>query len=340
MEWVQGPSLREYLTRRGALSPHHAAELMRQVALGLSAAHAKNLIHGDIKPANILLEPIGQAISDSRAKEHQLQYRARLADFGLARPLTQSLASNHDQPDNVRFIGTPAYASPEQLLDGRQGDVASDIWSIGATLYHALVGTPPFAGRPDAIMRQMRIGDPRPLRRIDPRINRDLESICLKALAREPARRYPTAQAVADDLLRYLNGQPVAARPVSLPNRWVKSLKRHPLVSALVVLLCGTLLSGMVASNYFRLQAEANLDLAQENLAQAANQRDRARTVIQLLQGMITSADPNYGDREVTMRDALAGLERRILGDLSEQPDIEAELRSALGNMYFQPGGL
>lgn len=367
LEWISGPTLRELLAHKTALPPREAARLILHVARGLTSAHQHGFVHGDIKPANVMLEPIINSGINSRAasaksldssNKSRAEYslvtsncRAKLADFGLARRLSSSafrslesrvsVGLDSDMPAEdsdsrpTHFMGTPAYASPEQLLEGKFSSIASDIYSVGATLYHALVGAAPYSGRPHAIMRQMSSQDIQSPRKLDSRIPKDLESICLKALAYSPDRRYLTAMELADDLERFLDGHPVQARPISAPQRFVRMIQRRPLIASLIGLLAITLTSGIVISNAFRIRAEKNFRLASANLERAAAERDRAKAVINLLQGMISAADVNYGDRDVKLVDALTGLESRIANDLAEMPDIEADVSRTLGNMYF-----
>lgn len=204
MEWISGSSLRNYLMQRSGLKPTEAANIAYQIALGLKSAHRQGIVHGDIKPANVMLEPVEvdkeamptedrfpQAVWNFRTPLGKC--RAKLADFGLARlgNVQKEFDSELDTSAVAApvFAGTPAYACPEQLLERKPASAAGDIWSLGATLYHMLVGVPPYSGLPHAIVRQMRAGDPVSPRSIDSRIPRDLESICLKMLSRNPVGR-------------------------------------------------------------------------------------------------------------------------------------------------------
>lgn len=330
MEWINGPSLKEYLAEHGALAAKEAARIAREVALGLCAAHANDLVHGDIKPANIMLEPLPGGM------------RAKITDFGLARRLernsevlpgaldsdSESLGEKINRP---RFAGTPAYASPEQLLRGSPANEKTDVWMMGATLYHMLCGVPPFSGRPHTIARQMQAGSPTPPRSIDPRLPRDIESICLKALAINPAQRYISAAELAADLNRFLSNETVHARPLSRISKGIRFARREPLLASLVAGLLTVMLVGTFVSNHFRVRAEANL-------ASATLERDRALAVSNLMRGMISSSDTYSGDPNVKMIDALLGLESRLAIELVDQPAIEADLRSNLGAMFFSIG--
>ncbi len=229
MEWIRGPSLSKLIARRRRLPIRFTAEIIRQACLGLQDAHDAGLIHRDIKPANILLQ---------RKSSQNGSWRAKLVDFGLAR-LDDAELTVEDS-----LLGTPVYMSPEQLLHRSQLDRRSDIYSMGITLYELLVGEPPFRGTPHMIIRQIETQDPKPIRELDDRIAKDLESICMKAIAKEPRLRYVSAKEMADDLYRFLNGQPTIARPLPVWGRWVRWAARNrsmaaslATVTALVVLI-------------------------------------------------------------------------------------------------------
>jgi formylglycine-generating enzyme required for sulfatase activity len=240
MEWIRGPSLRSIIVRRRRLPPRFAAEVVRQATLGLQDAHRVGLIHRDIKPGNILLQ---------RKSSNQRPWRAKLVDFGLAR------SDESEQTLEESLIGTPAYMSPEQLHYQGKVDRRSDIYAMGITLYEVLVGEPPFRGAPHMILRQIERQDPRPPRELDDRIPKDLESICLKAISKDPQSRYQTATSLAEDLGRFLHGQPTLARPVTQLDQWYRWAKRNRrLAAALGAVACLTILiaiGSLIAAGVF-----------------------------------------------------------------------------------------
>jgi serine/threonine protein kinase len=226
MEYMAGPTLAEQIRAQQSLEPSVAAALVGQVARGLAAAHDAGLIHRDIKPSNILLEP-GTG-------------RAKITDFGLARLGGQASGTTHEGT----LAGTPTYMSPEQAqglstLDGR-----SDVYSLGATLYEALTGQAPFRGAPHMILQQVVGEEPRPPRQLNDRIPRDLETICLKCLEKEPSQRYAGALALAQDLERFLAGEPVRARPLGAPGRLSRWCRRKPVVAGLAMGLVSVFVLG------------------------------------------------------------------------------------------------
>jgi tetratricopeptide (TPR) repeat protein len=247
MEYVQGLTLAELIGSKERLAPRRVATLVAQVALALEAAHAAGLIHRDVKPSNILIE--------------EKTDRPKITDFGLAR--SQTVASGLTREGVV--AGTPTYMSPEQARGESQLDARTDVYSLGATLYEALTGEIPFRGAPHLVLRRVIEEDPRPPRQYSDQVPRDLETICLKAMAREPARRYQTAGAMAGDLQRWLGGEPILARPTGRFERGVLWCRRNPRVAGLAASLIVTLLVGFLAVVWQWRRAERNADRAELN---------------------------------------------------------------------------
>lgn len=260
MEFVRGESLSKRIQSGVALHPAEAGEIARQVALALDAAHRAKVTHRDVKPAHILMtDGIG-----AKNRERQAGVQVKLADFGLASAIERSDAtaseSNQsgstaapgnrlvDSPTRLtvtgQILGTPKYMSPEQAL-GSSTDTRTDIYSLGAVLYEMLTGLPPYQGIRDAvILRQIADKDPVPApTRRNPDIPRDLETITLKCLEKEPKRRYQTARDVADDLGLFLRGEPIKARPPALIELLWRWARRNPRVAMLYAIIAATLLT-------------------------------------------------------------------------------------------------
>jgi eukaryotic-like serine/threonine-protein kinase len=219
MGYVEGQSLADRLAG-GVLPPREAAELIRRVAVAVQYAHERGVIHRDLKPANILLDRSGNP---------------RVTDFGLAK----KVAGDSGLTGSGQIMGTPSYMPPEQA-GGKRGEVgpAADVYSLGATLYALAAGRPPFqaATAMDTVI-QVLSDEPAPPRRLNASIPCDLETICLKCLQKEPGKRYARAAALAEDLRRFLAGEPIAARPITGLERAIKWARRRPAIAALLGLV-------------------------------------------------------------------------------------------------------
>lgn len=210
MGFVDGASLQDGL-KSGPLAPREAAELLKRIAAGVEYAHRNGIVHRDLKPANVLIDQDGQP---------------RITDFGLAK--NTEIDSGLTATGQV--MGTPSYMPPEQAA-GNSSEIGprSDVYSLGAILYCLLTGRPPFqaAGMMDTLLQVLE-KDPVPPRQLNPAVNADLETICLKCLQKQPGKRYSTTAALIDDLDRYLDHRPIAARPVGQWERLWRWTKRHP----------------------------------------------------------------------------------------------------------------
>ncbi|MFO1458878.1 MAG: serine/threonine-protein kinase [Verrucomicrobiota bacterium] len=229
MELVEGRTLAD-LTRDGPLPPEEAARHTAGVAAAIAAAHARGIVHRDLKPSNVLVDTDGCP---------------RVTDFGLAKAIASpggsGAASSGRQPDESEMtrtgevVGSPGYLPPERVDPARGDDgFPGDIYSLGALLYHLITGRPPFAAATvTATLAQVLHEEPVPPRRLNSAIPRDLETICLKCLAKEPARRYPGAREVADDLQAFLAHRPIRARPAGAAERLRLWCRRKPASAAL-----------------------------------------------------------------------------------------------------------
>ncbi len=231
MKLLDGGNLHRHLDSLKG-NARRAARLVEQLARAVHFAHQHGILHRDLKPANILLDEAGEPY---------------VADFGLARVLD---SQNH-MTQTGAALGTPGYMAPEQIRGERSLTTAVDVYSLGAILFVCLTGRAPFQSENAWDALQMALhSDPPTLRSIDSRVDRDLETICRKALDREPARRYESAAAFADDLARWLRHEPIEARPPGLVQRLKKWTRRHP---ALAIGAVATLLAFVVGAVQLRL---------------------------------------------------------------------------------------
>jgi tetratricopeptide (TPR) repeat protein len=259
LEYVDGASLAQKIGGKPQ-PPREAAGLVEQLARAMAVAHGRGIIHRDLKPANVLLTQTGTP---------------KIADFGLAKRLEE----DSTQTKSGTLLGTPSYMSPEQA----RGEIdavgpLADLYSLGATLYELLTGRPPFAG-PTILetLNQVRNEEPVPPTRLQPRCPRDLETIALKCLQKEQAKRYPDCEGLADDLRRFLDGVPIKARPVSAAERAWRWCRRNPRVAApsglaglLLLVAVASLAMTAVRLGRDRLAVARSREGAGERLTQAA----------------------------------------------------------------------
>jgi tetratricopeptide (TPR) repeat protein len=325
--FVPGTSLAHRLAA-GSLPFRQAATLVARAAEALHHAHLQGVIHRDVKPSNILL--------DGQGEPH-------LTDFGLERrdagEITVTLEGD--------ILGTPASMSPEQARgEGHRVDGRSDLYSLGVILYELLTRELPFRGNREMVLKQVLEEEPRPLRRLNDRIPRDLETICLKCPEKEPDRRSASAQALAQDLRRFLNGEPILARPVGRVERLGRWCRRNPWVAAFLV----ALVLGVIGSTWQAIRAtgaERATRLAaakaKRSESEALKSKSEAVATLEFFQKKVLAAarpkdlDGGLG-LDATIRAAVDAAEPKIEKSFADQPAVEAAVRVTLGESFYYMG--
>jgi hypothetical protein len=258
MKLIDGHSLNDLLPRFRK-DPRTSARLMATVARAIDHAHKRGILHRDLKPHNVLVDRDGQP---------------HVADFGLAK----RVESGREVTQTGEWAGTPQYMPPEQASGEFKGlTTAADIYSLGAILYAMLTGQPPFRGSYPAILNRIRDDEPARPRSLDPRIDADLETICLKCLEKDPNRRYLTAAGLVDDLERWLHGEPITARPSSSWERAVKWTRRKPAIAALSAAVFLISVLGLAGIFWQWRAAVANAETAKAKEREARTSEQKAK---------------------------------------------------------------
>jgi WD40 repeat protein len=278
--YIPGGTLAQWLSAQTTAVPvRGAARLIATLADAVQHAHAQGILHRDLKPSNILLEA---ATNTPTNPAHNLGFIPRLTDFGLARLQDQELAEDgiprenpatalsgkEEETASGAMLGTPKYMAPEQA-NGRRADLGphTDVYALGAILYEMLTGRPPFKGATVLeTLEQVRLREPVPVRWLQPKVPRDLETVCLKCLDKDPRKRYASAKALAQDLECWLNGEPIQARRSRACERGYRWIRRNPVVAALSGLVLLTFLGGFAGVAWQWRQTQVALDRAETNL--------------------------------------------------------------------------
>jgi len=293
-------------------SPTAVATLIATVARAVHYAHQRGILHRDLKPGNILIDAQGQP---------------HVTDFGLAKrvDLESSLTVSG------AAIGTPNYMPPEQAAGkARHLTTAADIYSLGAIVYELLTGQPPFeAETPMEVMRKVLEQEPKRPSSISRRVDRDLETICLKCLEKDPQRRYASADALAEDLERWRRGEPILARPGRTLDHVLKWARRNPAIASLILAVVVVAVTGFLGVAWQWRQAKAN-----ERIARA--EAKKSEQVAKFLTDMLEGVGPSVAlGRDTTMlKEILDKTADRVGKDLTNQPEVEADLRTTLGITY------
>lgn len=312
MGFVEGENLSQR-SADGPLPPREAAALVRTIAVAVQYAHERGIIHRDLKPQNVLVDRHGQP---------------RITDFGVAK----NVRSSSSLTATGQVLGTPSYMPPEQAA-GEVDDIgpASDVYALGAVLYFLLVGRPPFqSANPIDTLRQVIEQEPASLRQLNPSVDRDLETLCLKCLEKDPRRRYSSARALADDLDRFLAGEPIHARPIGAAARAWRWCKRKPVIAGLTsavatLILFVVLTAPVIAVRQadLRSKAEKNADVATTKALEATE----------------SLALAYLSQAQVLHSVAQSGRQGRAMAILRKAGDLQAGANDLLNRLDRDPEG-
>jgi tetratricopeptide (TPR) repeat protein len=314
MDFHEGGNLEHHLQGR-PMQPRAAAELGRKLAGALAHAHAAGVLHRDLKPSNVLLDGAGEPL---------------LADFGLAGPLE----GRGDLTRPGELGGTPAFLAPE-LIDGQfRPSVATDVYGLGVVLYVALTGRPPFAAESVAgLLRAVATAEPVAPRILQPAIPRDLETIVRKCLEKSPAQRYPSAQAIQDELGRFLRGEAIQAHPVGAVGSALRWCKRRPAVASALALAITIVLLLAVGGPLVALRLERSRRAIAESAATATAIADFLQV------DLLGQASPNnQPNRDLKLKTVVDQAAAKIETRFRDRPAVEASIRQTLGDTYFALG--
>lgn len=344
MELVHGPTLLKYAAE-GGLSTRAKLELMADVADAVHHAHTKGVVHRDLKPGNILVEEIG-----GRAQP-------KILDFGVARATDSDVRATTLHTDVGQLVGTLAYMSPEQASgDTDQIDTRSDVYSLGVVLYELLAARLPYEldrKKVHEAARIIREDEPSRLSSIDRGFRGDIETIVAKATDKDKERRYQSAADFAADIRRYINDEPILARPANAMYQWRKFAKRN---RALVGGLAATLIAlaaGMAATAYWLGEALSQRDVAERAESQSAerlsllekahaktvSESEKAKAITRFFQETIQAAGPRVAQgRSISVRELLDECADRVVAELRDQPEIQAAVQRSIGVTYLDLG--
>jgi formylglycine-generating enzyme required for sulfatase activity len=315
LEFCDGGTLTEQLKKRRP-TPRGAAELIETLARAMHYAHLRGVVHRDLKPGNVLLAGPERV--------------AKITDFGLAKRID---AEARDVSQSGAIMGTPSYMAPEQAA-GKVRDTgpAADVYALGALLYECLTGGPPFDGPQHVVLAKVLGDEPEPPSR-RAAVPADLETICLKCLSKEPARRYASAEDLADDLRRFQAGEPIRARPVGAVERAVKWARRRPALAALLGVVLLALVSLAVLSGNLvtaRNDAEEKRKTAEEKEAEARQEADKAKKARDFLASIFDLSELEKKQGTFSPFQLLDRAEQRIPLEFAGHPELRTDLMATL----------
>jgi serine/threonine protein kinase len=354
--YCPGITLAAWLQQRGRPLPwNEAAALLETLAKAVQHAHSRGVLHRDLKPANILLVSGGvvsgewsddvpphspPTTHDSPLTTHQ----PKITDFGLAKLLIEG---QPDQTGTGLILGSPCYMAPEQAeAKNREITTAADVYALGAILYEMLTARPPFLAETTlATLEQVKTQEPVPPRRLEPHVPRDLETICLKCLHKDPGRRYASAHDLAEDLERFLAGEPIQARAAASWERGLKWARRQPALAALIAVTCLAVLTVASGSLWYNAQLHEALKTAKIHALEAQAKQRIARTNFLKARDAVDKMLTEVAEVRLAYIPQMELVRRKLLQEaltfyqefLSEEPD-DPVLRHETGFAYDRLG--
>lgn len=321
MELIRGRSLRDYIEAHH-LSVRERLLLMVKICQAVEHAHRRGLIHRDLKPSNILVDETGQP---------------KILDFGVARVIDSEAQVTH-QTDIGQLVGTLEYMSPEQVLaDPHEIDTRSDVYALGVILYEMLAGRRPYklSRQLHEAVQTIRDEDPASLSSVSRNYRGDIATIAAKALEKDKSRRYGSAAALAADIERYLNDEPITARPTSTTYQLRKFARRHKALVSGIAAVCLVLVAGIVASTWEAVRAGRAQQAAQSQAAIAQAVNDFLQNDLLSQASAANQSDPNNRpDPDLKVRTALDRAASRIESKFNSQPLVEASIRHTIAGAY------
>ncbi|MFH2001323.1 MAG: tetratricopeptide repeat protein, partial [Planctomycetota bacterium] len=342
MEYIPNAlALTEFAKQKNALI-RGRLELFLQVCDAVHYGHQKGIIHRDLKPSNILVNASGQV---------------KIIDFGVARATDSDMALTTLQTDVGQLLGTVQYMSPEQCrADPARLDIRSDVYALGVVLYEMLCEELPYDVRRIAVFEATRLiceKEPKRPSTTHMALRGDMETILLKALEKEPSRRYQSVGELAEDINRYLRGETIAAKPAGPATRTWKRIRRNPVVSTSIGLASAVILGALLYVVFFAypqviaernkaIEARNEADLQREAALTAMSETEmeatRTRTVNRFLKDMLSLPDPGQEGRDVKVAEALDKAVSKIDEEFAGMPEINASLRATIGWTYYGLG--